>query len=75
MLSTRCGSEGTIGNSGGLAGEEGYGWWVLWEYLILFQKLLTWGKWVLTSGYNGTGFVCWIRFRFGLGFVGLRFIS
>ena len=48
--STRCGSEGTIGITGGCGEEDEYYWWVLLEYLILFQKLLTWGKWVFDFG-------------------------
>ena len=55
ILSTRCGSEGTKGISGGCGEEDEYYWWVLWEFFIIFQKILTGGNGLLTSGYNGTG--------------------
>ena len=50
MLSTRFKVEGTIGITGGIGEEDGYYWWVLLEYLILFQKGFTGAKGYLTSG-------------------------
>ena len=49
--STRCGSEGTIGNLGGREVEDKYWAWVTWEFFIIFQTLLTWVGCALTSGY------------------------